>query len=382
MADVIPNSQRAAAAADAIAAYAGASEPRHVQDRLARLLCDLRHYADRLKGLRFDELLDHARQNYERQHPSPARETAAARAVEVHEHHVLRPRQDDARPPDTLAGPHHRATAHEVNVEEAPASLSAGLITDLWHYADDHGVDFVQALSASERSYTEQRLQEEGAFQAGCHTYPGAFLDASPAAPPFQTVATRQGVVTSMNDAEWLLVRTAARLHHLERKGHATLALPGDVGDRRALSEALADACGLTPPEILRQLAPRITERAEIIEHAAADAAEMGHEHGVAGVAPYCRLDQDGQDSRLMDAFGETEPTTDANAMHRLALVQAYATAYRDARKQTGATPTQLAERDYPQEPGEPTGRNVPPPSAATERATSHAEVRRPRKRP
>ena len=292
MADVIPNSQRAAAAADAIAAYAGASEPVQIQDRLAQLLCDLRHHAD------------------------------------------------------------------------------------------EHGVDFAQALSVSERAYTEQRLQEEGPFQAGCHTYPGAFLDPSPAASPFQPVATGQGVVTSINDAEWLLVCTAARLHHLERKGHAALAMPDDVSDRRALSEVLADACGLTPPDILRRLAPRIIERAEAIEHAAADAAEMGREHGVAGVAPYCRLDQDGQDSRLMDAFGETEPTTNANAMHRLALVQAYATAYRDARKQTGVTPTQLAERDYPQEPDEPAGRNVPPPSADTVRATSHPAARRPRKQP
>ena len=103
MADVIPNSQRAAAAADAIAAYAGASEPVQIQDRLAQLLCDLRHHADQ------------------------------------------------------------------------------------------HGVDFAQAQSVSERAYTEQRLQEEGPFQAGCHTYPGAFLDPSPAASPFQPVATGQG---------------------------------------------------------------------------------------------------------------------------------------------------------------------------------------------
>jgi len=155
-----------------------------------------------------------------------------------------------------------------------------------------------------------------------------------------------------------------------------------------AAAEAIAayarasEPCGLTPPGILRRMAPRITERADAIGHAAADAAEMGHEHGVAGVAPYCRLDHDGQDARLMDEFGETEPTTNANAMHRLDLVQAYATAYRDTRKQVGVTPTQLPERDHRQEPGGPAGRNIPPPSADTARATSQAEARRPRKRP
>jgi hypothetical protein len=100
----------------------------------------------------------------------------------------------------------------------------------------------------------------------------------------------------------------------------------------------LAFSCtghGLTPPEILRRLAPWITERVEAIERGVADATEMGHERGLTGIEPHCRLDEDGHDTRLMNAFGETEPTRDANAIHRLALIRAYTAAYSRARKMT-----------------------------------------------
>jgi hypothetical protein len=362
MADVIRNSQRAAAGFEAIIAYVQASDPDLVQDRLVRLLCDLRHYAHRTNGLGFAEVLERAREDHERQQAgvaSLARDMAAARAVDGHKLHA--PQRDGER---------------DAAVEKASAGLSPALISDLWHYADTHGADFTEVLAMSERSYTEQRLQEEGPFLAGCHTISRALPSPSPAVPSFQPAATSQGVVTSVGDAEWLLVRTAARLQELEQRGHTALALPSDISDRRVLSEALGAACELTGPEVLRRLEPWIRERVESIRSGVADAAAMGHEHGVTGIEPYCRLDMDGHDSRLMDAFGETEPTTDANALHRLALIRAYTTAYARARKQAGAAPAELAERDFPQGPGAPPPHDGSLPSAGSAGVISRAEPR------
>ena len=366
MADAIRNSQRAAAGFTAISAYVQDSDPRLIQDRLVRLLCDLRHYAHRTKGPGFDEVLDRAREDHERQQAglvSVAREMAVARAVDGH--HVPQ-----------------RADERGAADERASAGLSPTLISDLWHYADTRGVDFTEALAVSERSYTDQRLQEEGPFRAGCRTISRALPGPSPTVPLFQPVATSQGVVTSMGDAEWLLVRTAGRLQELEQRGHTALALPSDISDRRVLSEALGAACELTGPEVLRLLEPWIRERVESIGRGPADAAAMGHEHGLTGVEPYCRLDMDGHDARLMNVFGETEPTTDANALHRLALIRAYTTAYIRAGKQAGAAPAELAERGFPQGPGAPPGQDGPLPPADSARATSRAEPRQPRNGP
>jgi hypothetical protein len=383
--DATPNEQRAAAGFEAIRAYAEASEPRYIQDRVARLLCDLRHYADRISGMRFDEVLDHARTNHRSgsaQRLGLGQEAAVRRATEVQDRQAFGSQPDGWWPPGMLADLWGYADAHRIDLEEAAARLSAALITDLQHYADDHGVDFAKALAASERVYTEQRLQGEGPFQAGYDTRRGLFLVPSPGAPPFQPVATRQGVVISVSDAEWLFVRTAARLHELERRGKIGLARPADLSDERALGEALAGACGLTAPEVLRELEPLVRERADAVEHAVEDAAEMGREHGLAGVEPYCRLDEDGRDGQLMKAFGETEPTTDANAMHRLALIRAYATAYRDARRQAGGTPVQLAEHGFPHEAGCSPTRPDPLDSSDPVRAVARTESRHPRKAP
>jgi hypothetical protein len=366
MADVIRNSERAAAGFEAITTYMQASDPRYAQDRLVWLLCDLRHYAHRTKGPGFDEVLDRAREDHERRQAglvSVAREVAVARVVDGH--HVSQP-----------AGERGAAA------EKASAGLSPALISDLWHYAAAHGVDFTEALAVSERSYTEQRLQEEGPFRAGCRTVCRALPSPSPTVPLFQPAATSQGVVTSMGDAEWLLVRTAGRLQELEQRGHTTLALPSDISDRRVLSEALGAACELTGPEVLRLLEPWIRERVESIRRGPADAAGMGHEHGLTGIEPYCRLDMDGHDARLMNVFGETEPTTDANALHRLALIKAYTTAYIRAMRQNSATPAELAERGFPQGAGAPIGQGSPPPSADPAKATLRTEPRHGRNMP
>jgi hypothetical protein len=377
--------QRAFAGFEALRAYVEASDPRYIQDRLAGLLCDLRHYLDRISGARFDQVLDLAREDYERQdsdRTSTARETAVARAAEAHEHYAPGSHRDGMPSPGKPPDPRQHSIAHGLSLEETATRLSASLITDLWHYADEHGVEFAEVLVAGGRAYTEQRLQEEGPFQAGFDTRLVVSLTPAEDAPPFQPVATRQGVVVSASDAEWLLVRTAARLREVEHRGHGALALPADISDRRALSEALGDECGLAAPEILRRLEPWITERVEAIVRGMADAAEMGREHGLTGVEPYCRLDEDGHDTRLMNAFGEIEPTTDANAMHRLALIRSYTAAYGRARKDAGIAPAELAERNFPQEPSD--GLRCADDSGAVEQArvTPRAQSRHPRTRP
>lgn len=53
----------------------------------------------------------------------------------------------------------------------------------------------------------------------------------------------------------------------------------------------------------------------------------LGAQHGAAGERPFGDLGFDG-DSALMDALGETGPTTRANQPHRLDLVNAYRTTW------------------------------------------------------
>ena len=58
-----------------------------------------------------------------------------------------------------------------------------------------------------------------------------------------------------------------------------------------------------------------------------------------------------------MHALGETEPMTDANYPHRLALVTAYAQAYRQASTQgpaAAASPARIATQGFPRHPGPP----------------------------
>ena len=189
-----------------------------------------------------------------------------------------------------------------------------------------------QATAAGERSYTEQRLGAEGPFETGLD--PGHRFDTvltpSPAAPVSGLIATHQGIITSFADAEWLLVRTVARIDYQARHAPAHPYEP-DEDDLVALSRALARMCGQSAEQIIIQLTPWIKARIEEIEQGPDTAAELGREHGHTGIEPHCDLDIDGDATALMHALGETEPMTDANAPYRLALVTAYAEAYRHA---------------------------------------------------
>ena len=152
------------------------------------------------------------------------------------------------------------------------------------------------------------------------------------------------------------------------------------IEDKLALSAALAAACSLSSSEVLDRLEPRISARAEKMQRAVEAAAQMGRAHGLAGVPPYCPLDADGDDSRLMAAFGETEPTIHANAGYRLALAGAYTDAYKLASATSGPSTlmqTEQTGRDFPHQPVSP----APPGDAApTPGQVGHAAGAQPRR--
>jgi hypothetical protein len=155
-------------------------------------------------------------------------------------------------------------------------------------------------------------------------------------------------VVTALGDAEWLLIRTAARIEQKEQRGYTS---DRDLDDRRALTDALARACSLPEADVLSQLTSKIAARVTEIEHGPAEAAQLGREHGQAGIEPYCDLDIDGDATALLSALGETEPMTDANHGYRVSLVIAYADAYQQASHQgpsAADSPARVAARDFP----------------------------------
>ena len=156
-----------------------------------------------------------------------------------------------------------------------------------------------------------------------------------------------------------------------------------EIDDKQALSAALAPVCSLSSSEVLDRLEPRISARAEKIQRAVEDAVQMGRAHGLAGVQPYCLLDADGDDSRLMAAFGETEPTTRANARHRLALAGAYTDAYKVASATNGPNtnmPTEQTGRDFPHRPVGPVPPGDAAPVAGQVRHAARAQPRRSRR--
>jgi hypothetical protein len=188
------------------------------------------------------------------------------------------------------------------------------LLTCLRHCADMYGIDFNEALTASSRAWTAQRGDEEHAYHVGqevqlrdgvvlspslaslpthgvvvamyqaglspqtyavrfpgeVNTMPFTAPEIEPA-PPFPPIRTRQGTVASLAEAEEMLISTAARIQisHL-RKTRPTRA---DIKDRQLLASVLGQECGLTPQEMLRQAATKVTAavQRELAMRAAAD---------------------------------------------------------------------------------------------------------------
>jgi len=389
------NTRRAIAAFEAIGFFAqtrswqtsplpARTNPERDLERVAGMLCGIRHLTDQFIGLRFHDVLSTANELYDwgrSIRPAAATEpTAASHAIDIYERCLRAPTQRRGRaywPPDTLA---------DLN-SNAVSRFTALLIASLRHYADQQGVGFSAAIADGLRAYARQRLSAEGPFETGLDPAQPRATTLSPAPfPPFEPVATNQGVVTSFGDAEWLLIRTTARIRDFEHRGFGT-ADHRDLDDRRALADALAGVCGCPAGEILGQLAPQTAARATEIERGPTAAAELGREHGRTRIQPYCDLYIDGDATALLNTFGETERLTSANHPYRLSLVVAYADAYKEASRHglPGAdSPTHSAARDFPQQhlPSPPAGASAPPDAANQARASQRAAPEhRPRRR-
>jgi hypothetical protein len=177
-----------------------------------------------------------------------------------------------------------------------------GLLASLRHFADRHGIDFDEALTASGRAYADQRRSEEHPYHVGQEVqlrdtavlgpslatlptrgvvvalYPGGLsqqtyairfpgeVNAMPfigseiePAPPFPPVWTSQGTVRSLAGAEDALIRTAARIQVHRVSG--TRPDRTDIRDRRLLAAALGEICDLTPEQMLGQVDLRVTAK-------------------------------------------------------------------------------------------------------------------------
>ena len=400
--------QHAAAAFEALAVYAwerlrpwtasggeGGRDPAQDHQRLSGMLCALRHLADKVPEVSFDGVLEDGNREYLRQraghHPLrtlAAGTAAAARAIDACHRSLTAPEhfRGSAWLPDASADLREYAAWAGQGFPAAISSITGQLITDLWHYADRQHIDIGSVMAAADQAYAGQRLAAEGPFQTGLDPgqRPATVLTPSPAAPPSGLIATHQGIITSFADAEWLLVRTAARTGYQARHVPASPYEP-DENDLVALSRALAGMCGQSAGQIITQLTPSIEARIVDIERGPDTAAELGREHGHAGIEPHCDLDIDGDATALMNALGETEPMTEANAPYRLALVTAYAEAYRQASTQdpaAAASPARIAAQGFPRHPGPPA---TPAGPAAPDQPARRAGARpgsRPRHRP
>ena len=389
------NTRRAIAAFEAVGFCAEArsrqtsplparANPERDLERLAGMLCGIRHLTDQFSGLRFHEVLSTANELYDRGRsirPTVATEpTAASHAIDIYERSLralTRRRGRAYWPPDTLA---------DLN-SHAASRLTAGLIASLRHYADQQGIGFSAAIADALRAHARQRLSAEGPFETGLNPAQPRATTLSPApSPPFEPVATNQGVVTSFGDAEWLLIRATARIREFEHRGFGTTN-HRDLDDRRALADALAGAYGRPAGEILGQLAPQIAARVTEIERGPAAAAELGREHSRTGIQPHCDLSIDGDATALLNTFGETERMTSANHPYRLSLVVAYADAYKEASRHglPGAdSPARSAARDFPRQhlPSPEAGASTPPNAVSQAPARQRAgPEHRPRRR-
>jgi hypothetical protein len=394
------NARTAVAALEAIAGVAPAGDrapnalpataprdPDQENARLPRVLCALRHLADQVGVISFADVLSAASEQYRLRNAGPSRSAAATRvvaaekAIVIFEHSIAAPRQRSSGfwNPDTRSYLHSHVSRHALGFEPAIASLMAQLIADLRHYADHRGIDFQQALTTGLRAHALRRLRAEGPFQTGQE--PGQVHAPAfplPVAATFQPTATYQGVVVSHADAEWLLIRTAAR--NQDRQHNGLPADRRDADDERALTEALATARGQTAEEIFTGLAPQIRARVMQIEDGPAAAAQLGREHGRAGTPPYCDLDFDGDATALLHALGETEWMTSTNHPYRVSLVTAYADAYRQAAGNAPAagSPARIASRDFPRQ-GPPDARAVAPSGDHPPRTTGYRPRHGPR---
>lgn len=180
--------------------------------------------------------------------------------------------------------------------------LMTALLGDMRHYADWRGIDFDGAIAAANSAYYRHRDEEEYPYslgeeveylqrdsvqfdaEAGAPVLPRGIVtsiyperngaltyhvrfpgetDARPLksedlqpAPPFPRIATQQGPLDTLAEAERVLVETSARIRSCQLRNAAPSV--NDLTDRDTISAALAGACGLTAPDILRLLEPQV----------------------------------------------------------------------------------------------------------------------------
>jgi hypothetical protein len=177
------------------------------------MLCALRHLADQVGGIAFNEVLSEANEQYRLRTAGPSRSAAASRvvvaeeAIAIFEHSIAAPRQRSSGywNPDTRSYLRSNVSRHVLGFEPAIASLMAQVIADLRHYADHHGIDFQQALTTGLRAHALRRLRAEGPFQTGQEpgqlhalAFPlpaGATFQPSRHAPGSRRLARRCGMV-------------------------------------------------------------------------------------------------------------------------------------------------------------------------------------------
>jgi hypothetical protein len=317
--------------------------------RVTALLTGLMHCADEyLRGFSFEQALAAGREQYRRARDRMllARQPAAAAAslaLGIYENALA----SQARPrPAGLSTIAFLTKAGEMTLAQATAAVTANLLTDLEQYATVHGIGFGEALSGSRSAYAAQLIDHHGPFEPGTGTRRTAVLAIPPGGQPLRPVPVSAGVVISGTDAEWLLVRTQARIRDTQRTGADPF--PSDLEDRRLLTTALADLHDAASQDILTRLGPSITARALDLRNGPAAAAALGYQHGITGAYPYARP-HEGEEP-LLAAFGETEPTTAANTPHRQRLISACVNAYARAQRHPAARPARHAMRDFPRD--------------------------------
>ena len=197
-------------------------------------------------------------------------------------------------------------------------------------------------------------------------------------APPFQPVRTRQGTVTSLAEAEEVLISIAARIQisHV----HKTRPARADVKDRHLLASVLGQACGLTPEEMLRQAEIKVTATVQR-ELAMQAAADLGREHARTGAPPFETEPETA--ARLADALrdkGCALPGDDPSA-RELLWEYRFAIGHEKTRlprpgpsrsHRNTASPAELAGRHFPAPAGQP-------PSAAADTRLAVSTLRPPR---
>lgn len=322
-------------------------------ERITSLLTGLRHSADSdTGGFRFGHALDAGRTQY--RHAAERRllarlpvSAAADLALTLHDRALAagKPPQDRH-----LTALHLAAQVTGRPFGEVLEAFTAALVADLEQYCHEHRISFSQAVTASQTAYTAGLIAHGALADPGTDTRQTALLPLPAGPGQIPPVFTSQGIITSASDAEWFLIRCAARNRDsMIRPAGTWDGIRDDSRDQDLLAEALAAVHQTTATGILARLEPAIAARASELADGPDAARHLGYLHGITGTPPWARHAEG--EEMLLAALGETEATSSANEPHRWDLIHAYVNAYQRARKHPAARPARAASRDFPQGP-------------------------------